>query len=231
MRYRIKICGITHVDQARWAVEAGADALGFVFHAASPRSIAPGHARQIAADLPPFVTTVGLFMNPEPAWVHAVLAVFPPDLLQFHGQEPAAFCTGFGIPYLKALALGSPAGDCPDPRPEFARHPQARGFLLDGHVRGGMGGSGQRFAWERLPGPLPVPWLLAGGLTPENVGEALRATDPYGVDVSSGVESAPGQKDPQRMAAFVAAVRQAADLRSRPSVLHSAGASYPTQAS
>lgn len=204
MRYRIKICGLTDPGQAVVAAEAGADAIGLVFYARSRRAVGVEQAAAIAAVLPPFVAAVGLFVDPAPEEVERVLRGCPLDVLQFHGQEDAAFCERFGQRYMKAIAMG----DGTDPRKEMDAHPAARGFLLDSHVSGKMGGSGQRFDWSRIPGPLERPWLLAGGLDAGNVAEALAVTQPFGVDVSSGVESAPGRKDPRLVREFVNRVRQ-----------------------
>ncbi|WP_026280401.1 phosphoribosylanthranilate isomerase [Thioalkalivibrio sp. ALE28] len=204
MRYRVKICGITTVEQALAAARAGADAIGLVFHAPSRRAVEPAQAAAIAAALPPFVTTVGLFVDPEPARVEQVLRMAGLDCLQFHGHESATACARFGRPYLKAIAMGD--GD--DPRSAMDAHPDAQGFLLDSHGGGRSGGSGHRFDWQRVPDALERPWLLAGGLDADSVREALEHLRPYGVDVSSGVESAPGVKDARRMRAFVRAVRQ-----------------------
>lgn len=204
MRYRIKICGITEPEHARIAAQAGADALGLVFYARSRRAMNLDQAARVIRAIPPFVATVGLFVDPRPEEVVAVLDGLRLDYLQFHGAEDAAFCSGFGVPYLKAIAMGG--GE--DPRPEMDAHPDARGFLLDSHAQGTIGGSGRHFDWGSIPGPLSRPWLLAGGLGPGNVGAALARTRPYGVDVSSGVESAPGLKDPELIQQFIKAVRQ-----------------------
>ncbi|TVP81479.1 phosphoribosylanthranilate isomerase [Thioalkalivibrio sp.] len=204
MRYRIKICGLTDAGQALTAARAGADAIGLVFYARSRRAVGIEQAAAIAAALPPFVATVGLFVDPAVGEVETVLDRCRLDFLQFHGAETAAFCAGFGLPYLKAIAMGGGR----DPRPEMDAHPQARGFLLDSHADGKMGGSGQAFDWRSIPGPLERPWLLAGGLDARNVRQALALACPYGVDVSSGVESTPGQKDPRLVRDFVESVRQ-----------------------
>ncbi|WP_038054286.1 phosphoribosylanthranilate isomerase [Thioalkalivibrio sp. ALJ1] len=204
MRYRVKICGITTPEQAVAAAAAGADAIGLVLHPASRRFVEPAQAALISAALPPFVTTVGLFVDPDASRVEAVLQAVALDCLQFHGQEAPAFCAGFGRPYLKAIAMG----EGQDPRPHMDEHPDAQGFLLDSHGAGRSGGSGHRFDWGLVPGALERPWLLAGGLDADSVREALEHLRPYGVDVSSGVESAPGIKDSRRMQAFVGAVRQ-----------------------
>ncbi|WP_018873570.1 phosphoribosylanthranilate isomerase [Thioalkalivibrio sp. ALJ16] len=204
MRYRVKICGVTTPEQACAAAAAGADAIGLVFHAPSRRCVDPEQAASIAAALPPFVTTVGLFVDPDASRVESVLGRVALDCLQFHGEESAAFCAGFGRPYLKAIAMGAGA----DPRREMDRYPGAQGFLLDSHGGAQSGGSGHRFDWQRVPADLGRPWLLAGGLDAASVRGALEHLRPYGVDVSSGVESAPGIKDARRMRAFVQAVRQ-----------------------
>jgi len=204
MRYRIKICGITQPEHARIAARAGADAVGLVFYPRSRRAVNPDQAAQVSRALPPFVATVGLFVNPRAEEVQTVLEAVNLDYLQFHGGEDAAFCGSFGVPYLKAIAMGG--GE--DPRPEMDAHPDARGFLLDSHAQGKIGGSGRHFDWGAIPVSLSRPWLLAGGLGPENVGSALAMTRPYGVDVSSGVESAPGHKDPELIEQFIKVVRQ-----------------------
>lgn len=204
MRYRVKICGLTDPRQAVVAAGAGADAIGLVFHPRSRRAVSVEQGAAIAAALPPFVSVVGLFVDPAPEEVERVLRGCPLDLLQFHGREEARFCERFGLRYLKAIAMG----DATDPRREMEAHPGARGFLLDSHAGGKMGGSGERFDWGRIPGTLERPWLLAGGLDPGNVTEALAVTRPFGVDVSSGVEAAPGQKDPRLVREFLNMVRQ-----------------------
>lgn len=204
MRYRVKICGLTDPRQAAMAAEAGADAIGLVFHPRSRRVVSVEQGAAIAAALPPFVSVVGLFVDPAPEDVERVLRGCPLDLLQFHGREEARFCERFGLRYLKAIAMG----DATDPRREMEAHPSARGFLLDSHAGGKMGGSGERFDWARIPGALDRPWLLAGGLDPGNVAGALAVTRPFGVDVSSGVETVPGQKDPRLVREFVNMVRQ-----------------------
>ncbi|AHE98647.1 phosphoribosylanthranilate isomerase [Thioalkalivibrio paradoxus] len=204
MRYRIKICGLTDSAQALDAAASGADAIGLVFYPRSRRAVTLEQARAIVQVLPPFVASVALFVDPAHADVEQVLDAVHPDFLQFHGNESADFCGGFGVPYLKAVAMADQA----DPRPVMDSHPLARGFLLDSHGNGRIGGSGESFDWASIPASLGRPWLLAGGLDAHNVGAALAQTDPYGVDVSSGVESAPGQKDPQRVREFVQSVRQ-----------------------
>lgn len=204
MRYRVKICGITTPEQAVAAATAGADAIGLVFHPPSRRCVEPGQAAAIVEALPPFVTTVGLFVDPDPARVEQVLSAVQLGCLQFHGGESAAECARFGRPYLKAVSMS----EASDPRPAMDAHPGAQGFLLDSHGGGRSGGSGHRFDWAAIPEALHRPWLLAGGLDEDTVREALTHLRPYGVDVSSGVETALGIKDARRMEAFVRAVRQ-----------------------
>lgn len=204
-RTRIKCCGITRRADALAAAALGADAVGFVFTRRSPRFVEPGAAAAIRAALPPFVAAVALFMDDAPEWVAEVERRLRPDLLQFHGGESAGFCERFATRYLKAV----PMAGLDDIGAVLEAHPHAAGFLLDGHAAGEPGGSGRRFDWGRVPHGSGRALLLAGGLDAGNVGEAVRTAHPWGVDVSSGIESAPGVKDVQRMAAFVQAVRVA----------------------
>jgi phosphoribosylanthranilate isomerase len=200
MAVRVKICGITRLDDALDACRAGADALGFVFHPASPRNIAPQTAAAIVARLPPFVTSVGLFVDADAAFVEAVLATANLDLLQFHGHETPAECGRFGKPYLKAVRV-SPDTDLLE---YAATYKAARGLLLDAYVPGVAGGTGVAFDWGLIPPELAGSIVLSGGLTPENVGEAVRRVRPWAVDVSSGVEAAKGVKDPHKVSRFIA---------------------------
>jgi len=204
MTTRVKICGIRSVEAAHAACDAGADALGFVFHEASPRCIAPEAAARIVAELPPLVTTVALFVNADAARVEDVLSRCAIDCLQFHGDEDGAWCEQFHRPYLRAVSMRPDQ----DVAAEVARHPAARGFLLDAWAPGMTGGTGETFDWERIP-VMRRPWLLAGGLNADNVGLAIHTTGAPAVDVSGGVESARGVKDPQRIREFIAAVRSA----------------------
>ncbi len=197
-RTRVKICGITRPEDGVTAAELGADAIGLVFHPPSPRWVSADTARRIVAALPPFVTTVGLFMNAEPAAVRAVLSDIPLHLLQFHGDEDAAYCAAFDLPYLKAVPMGADA----DVRAYEQRFASAAGLLLDSHGGGKMGGSGQGFDWARIPVERRKPLILAGGLHPGNVATAIRQVRPQAVDVSSGVETAKGVKDAELMRAF-----------------------------
>jgi phosphoribosylanthranilate isomerase len=204
-RTRIKICGITRPDDGLAAAELGADAIGLVFYSPSPRAVTLEQARQIAAALPPFVCKVALFVDPAPAYVNDVLASVPIDLLQFHGDEAAADCNGYGVPYIKAARV----------QPGFdldlftSRYPDACGILLDAYAPDRRGGTGITFDWSLIPEQREKPLLLAGGLHAGNVAEAVRIVRPYAVDVSGGVEADKGIKDPARVAAFIHEVQNA----------------------
>ncbi|MDR2164996.1 MAG: phosphoribosylanthranilate isomerase [Zoogloeaceae bacterium] len=201
MTTRIKICGLTRPGDVDAAVAAGADAVGFVFYPQSARYVSPGVAAALARRLPPFVSAVGLFVNASVAEIEATLTEVPLDLLQFHGDETPEECARWRRPYLKAARM-RPDVDLLQYAASFAT---ARALLLDAFVET-RGGGGETFDWSLIPSGLPLPFVLAGGLNPENVGEAVRRVRPAAVDVSSGVETAKGVKDPRRMAAFVAAV-------------------------
>lgn len=206
-RTRIKFCGMTRAGDVRLASELGVDAVGFVFARQSRRRIEPEEARAMRSALAPFVDSVALFMDNAQEEVREIVRRVRPSLLQFHGDEDDAFCRSFGVPYLKAVPMG---GDQSRPAMALrARYPGAAGFLFDSHAPGAVGGSGQVFDWSRIPPDTGKPWLLAGGLTPENVSEAVAATRPWGVDVSSGIELSPGIKDGDRMRRFVEEVRHA----------------------
>ncbi|MGN2254775.1 phosphoribosylanthranilate isomerase [Frateuria sp. GZRe12] len=202
---RIKCCGMTRAVDAVLAAELGADAIGLIFTARSRRRVDIGQARAIARALPPMVTTVALFMDEDAVFVDEVIAAVQPALLQFHGAERDDWCAQFGRPYLKAIAMG----DGSDALPRLRAYPGAAGLVLDGHGLGEVGGSGKAFDWSLMPRGLAQPLILAGGLHPGNVAEAIRIARPWGVDVSSGIESAPGIKDPAQLEAFIAAVRAA----------------------
>lgn len=202
---RIKICGVTRPDDARAAARAGADAIGLVFHPPSARSIGADDAATVVAALPPFVTAVALFLDPEPEQVRQVIERVPVGLLQFHGSESPAFCSAFGRPYIKAVAMG---GNGADPDAVAAQHPMALGLLVDGHVAGDGGGTGNTFAWNVLPRNRNYNLILAGGLSPDNVAAAVSSVRPDAVDVSSGVESSPGVKDASRIERFVEEARR-----------------------
>lgn len=204
MKTRIKICGLTREDDVDAAVAAGADALGFVFYPASPRYVTPQRAAELVARVPPFVDVVGLFVNAAPEAVRAVCDTVPINVLQFHGDEDAAYCRQFARPYLRAARV-RPGLDLV----EFARSfPDARGLLLDAFVEG-YGGGGHVFDWTLIPPDLPGFLVLSGGLTAANVADAIESVRPVAVDVSSGVEMSKGIKDHSKIAAFVAAVRKA----------------------
>ena len=208
-RTRIKICGITRPQDAIEAARLGVDALGLVFYPPSSRALDLERALRIREVLPAFVQAVGLFVNPRQDEVEAALRVFPELVLQFHGDESAEFCARFGRPYLKALPMGKAQnGTILDVNAVMALHPHATGFLLDSHAPGAVGGTGQAFDWTSIP-ELARPLILAGGLNPGNVAEAVRLVRPWAVDVSSGLESAPGIKDFSKMAEFVDEVRYA----------------------
>ena len=200
---RCKICGITRVEDALAAVDAGADAIGLVFYAKSPRAVTVPQAQAILAALPPFVTTVGLFVDSERSELNAILDVLPLDLLQFHGDESPAACEGFRRPYIKALRVKQ--GD--DIAARIGQYGSAAGVLLDTFVPGVPGGTGEAFDWSLVPHGLRMPIILAGGLTPENVRAAIEQVRPYAVDVSGGVEASKGLKDSDKIHAFVRAVR------------------------
>jgi phosphoribosylanthranilate isomerase len=202
---RIKCCGMTRVGDALLAARLGADAIGLVFSARSKRQVTLAQAREIVAALPPFVATVALFMDDEANLVRQVLDEVRPTLLQFHGDESDGWCVQFGHPFLKAIAMGEGAAALP----RLHDYPHATGLLLDGHAAGEAGGSGKAFDWSLLPGELAQSLILAGGLHAGNVGDAVRTAHPWAVDVASGVESAPGIKDPLRLEAFIRAVRTA----------------------
>lgn len=200
---RSKICGITRIEDALLAAEAGADAVGLVFYARSPRAVDVQQARAIIAALPPFVTTVGLFVNASRGELNEVLEAVPLDLLQFHGDETAADCSGYHRPYIKALRV-RPGEDI---QARCAEFPQAAGILLDTFVPGVPGGTGESFDWSLVPEDPGCPIILAGGLSAENVAAAIRQVRPWAVDVSGGVEASKGVKDAAKVRAFVAAVR------------------------
>ena len=205
-RTRIKFCGMTRAGDIRLASELGADAIGFVFAPNSPRRLRPEEARLLRGALAPLVDAVALFADNSTEEVREAVKHVRPTLLQFHGSEDDAFCRGFGVPYIKAVPMG---GVATTPHDLQLRYPGAAGFLFDSHAPGGSGGSGTAFDWNLLPKQLNKPIMLAGGLTADNVCEAILATLPWGVDVSSGIESAPGIKDGDRMRRFVEQVRQA----------------------
>lgn len=187
---------------------AGADAIGLVFYPDSPRCVSLARAAVIARAVGPFVTTVGLFVDAAREDIEAVLAAVPLQLLQFHGVETPAFCASFGRPFIKAIRMADGVDIAVADR-HYAEA-GASGLLLDSYSPAAPGGTGEVFNWDRIPPDLQLPLILAGGLSPENVATAIQQVRPYAVDVSSGVETAPGRKDSARMAAFVRAVREVA---------------------
>ena len=201
----VKICGLTREEDALAAARLGAHALGFVFYARSPRYVEPVRAAAIIRVLPPFVTSVGLFVNAQAGDVERVLDTVPLDLLQFHGEETPAYCAQFRRPYIKALRV-RPGVDLL----QYVRQYEgARGLLLDAFVEGTHGGTGSGFDWDLVPSGLPLPVVLSGGLNAGNVTAAIQRVRPCAVDVSSGVESAPGIKDARKMTDFFQGVRNA----------------------
>ncbi len=202
MRTRVKICGLTRSEDAQAAVDAGADALGLVFFQESRRNVTLDQAKAMMNLSCPFVTWVGLFVNADPGFVHKILCSVPLGLLQFHGHETAAYCDSFGLPYIKSV----PVQSCTDVYKAIENYPHAQGLLLDRWDPVAYGGTGRIFDWSQIPADIRVPWILAGGLRPDNVGEAVQSLHPYAVDVSGGVETAPGIKDTALMQAFVRGV-------------------------
>jgi len=205
MRTRVKICGITRLEDALAAVRAGADALGFVFYPASPRYVDPAVAGLIIRQLPPFVTSVALFVNESAEQVCAVMDQTGVDLLQFHGDESPEFCAQFNRPYFKALRM-SPDIDVVAETKRFA---SSRAILLDAYRPGVPGGTGEAFDWERIPSDIDKPLILAGGLDQSNVAKAISQVKPYAVDVSGGVEAAKGLKDSSKITSFMNEVARA----------------------
>jgi phosphoribosylanthranilate isomerase len=204
MRTRVKICGITRQADARASAEAGADAIGLVFYPPSPRFLSVERAVEIRDALPPFVQTVALFVNPDAAQVAQVIGRVKPGMLQFHGEETPQFCAQFGVPFIKACRVKQGL----DLIEYLTPFNGAAGWLLDSFVEA-YGGVGERFDWSLVPRRLERPLVLSGGLEHANVAEAVRGLRPWGVDVSSGVESAKGIKDAAKIAAFIAEVRNA----------------------
>jgi phosphoribosylanthranilate isomerase len=205
MRTRIKICGLRDVQTAKAVAEAGADSIGLVFHTPSPRNVSINAAHEIAAELPPFVGTVGLFVDAPSEAVEGVLRTLSLDLLQFHGDETPEYCRSFGRPYIKAVRV-KPGMDLV----EYAdRYADARGLLCDAYSSAAPGGTGECFDWRLLPDTLGLPLILSGGLTSDNVGDAIKSTRPWAVDVSSGVELQRGVKDLGLVVQFIKAVQRA----------------------
>lgn len=205
MRTRVKICGITREQDAIFAAQQGADAIGFIFWRPSARNIDPERAGSIVAALPAFVTPVCVFVNPTIDEVMAVLECVPAATLQFHGEEPPEFCARFALPYIKSIRM-RPGIDLVE---YFAAYKGAAAWLIDAFDERTYGGTGTSFDWNLLPGGLAGHWVLSGGLTVNNVTDAVRRLRPWAVDVSSGVESAKGIKDAAKIAAFISGVRNA----------------------
>lgn len=203
MRTRVKICGITRAQDAIKAVEFGADAIGLVFYDKSPRAVSIDDARAIIQKIPPFVSIVGLFVDPSPKDVAAVLHRVSLDLLQFHGDELPSECSAYGKPYIKAIKIREGV-DIPA---QVNKYTTARGILLDTYDPKVPGGTGRVFDWSVIPKGLSKPIILAGGLTPENVWQAITKVRPFAVDVSGGVEADKGIKDIEKLAAFMRGVQ------------------------
>ena len=200
---KIKICGLTRPRDAQAAAELGADAVGLVFYAKSKRCVDVAQAAEIVAALPPQVAKVALFVNESAEQICRILGTVPIDVLQFHGDEAPEFCHQFGKPYWKAVRVQS----AQDIAEAAGRYADAAALLLDAHIEGQYGGTGQVFDWHLLPETLPLPWILSGGLNPGNVAAALQQTGAAWLDVSSGVEQAPGIKNRDLMADFIQQVR------------------------
>ena len=198
-RVRVKFCGMTRAEDARAAGQLGADAIGLNFYPPSPRCVTPEQALEVVAALPPLVTSVGVFVDPDEAELDAVLAQVPLDLLQFHGLESPAQCARSGRPWIKAVGMRAGV----DVAATAARYPQAKGLLLDTFSARSKGGTGRAFDWALVPTDLGRPVILAGGLSAENVADAIRSVRPFGVDANGGVEASPGIKDVNKMQAFM----------------------------
>ena len=203
-RTRIKICGITRLDDALHVARLGGDSIGLNFHPKSPRFIEIPAALEIRSSLPPFVTVTALFMDEDDAWVKQVVETVKPDCLQFHGNETAATCERWKLPYIKTIPMGS----VDNAIAYAAEYPAAQGFLLDSNAAGRQGGSGDTFDWSKIPSSFGSPLVLAGGLNPGNVAEAITQVKPWGVDVSSGVEAKKGIKDIELINQFFREVKR-----------------------
>lgn len=203
-RTRIKICGLREPAHAKVAAEAGADAVGLVFYGPSPRNVEIAQAKAVAEALPPYVMPVGLFVDAPASDIERILGEVRLGMLQFQGDETPEFCERFGVPYVRAVRM-EPGTDLVEWAHRFAR---AKALLLDAHVPGTPGGTGRTFDWAAIPRDLPIAIILSGGLTPDNVAAAVRQVRPWAVDVSSGVESARGVKDPRRIVEFIRSVRR-----------------------
>ena len=199
MQTRVKICGITTVEDGLQAAQRGADAIGLVFYPPSPRAVTAEQAAEIIAALPPFVTTVGLFVDETPEQLEMILQQLPLDLLQFHGKESPAYCEGFGRRWMKAIRMRPEI----DLEQECKRYQNAAALLVDAYQPGVPGGTRETFDWSRIPESLDLPLVLAGGLSPENVDAAVKQVKPWAVDVSGGVEQSKGIKSHSKVAQFI----------------------------
>ena len=199
---RVKFCGLTHEEDIAQAVKLGVDALGFVFYAPSSRSVAPDHAAMLTSSVPAFVTRVGLFVNEQTAIIQNIFERTRLNVIQYHGDETPEFCDAVGLPFIKAFRV-RPGIDI---QTEMERYPNASGFLLDAYVKGQPGGTGERFDWGMIP-QSNEPIILAGGLSPDNAKDAIEQVAPWALDVSGGIETKPGRKDPDKMARFMNACR------------------------
>ncbi|PSJ17878.1 phosphoribosylanthranilate isomerase [Nitrosomonas supralitoralis] len=204
MSVRVKVCGITRCEDAAAAIQSGVDAVGFVFWPQSTRYIDPNLARHIASNIPPFICTVGVYVDPDIAWVEETARVAKLNLLQFHGDETPEFCNQFSQPYIKAIRVKQGT----DLLQYAERYSTAKGLLLDTYVSSMPGGTGHAFDWDLIPKHLPLPLILSGGLNPTNVSMAIQRTQPWAVDVSSGVEISKGIKDEKKIFAFMQGVKQ-----------------------
>ena len=208
MPTRVKVCGITRGEDALFAAESGSNAIGFVFWSKSTRNISPEAACEITGVLPPFVSTVGVYVDPTQEWVEQTATTAGLSLLQFHGDETPEFCNQFSLPYIKAIRV-KPGLDLL----QYAeRFDSARGLLLDTYTAGMPGGTGHVFDWDLIPCDLPLPIILSGGLNADNVASGIQQTRPWAVDVSSGVEATKGIKDKQKISAFMQGVRHSEGL-------------------
>ncbi|MBD3641598.1 MAG: phosphoribosylanthranilate isomerase [Marinobacter sp.] len=204
MSTRVKICGLTRPEDVSAAISCGADALGFVFYEPSPRSVSPAHAAALVRDIPPFVQAVGLFVNPAREFVEQVLSEVPLDLLQFHGDETPEFCRSFGRRWIKAIRVREEG----QIESAFQDYRDAAGLLVDAWVPDKFGGTGQSFNWQLIPENRPMPLVLAGGLSSDNVSRAVTQVKPWAVDVSGGVERSKGIKDIQKISDFIKEVHR-----------------------
>jgi len=202
MRTRVKICGITRTEDAQLVIDAGVDAIGLVFYAKSPRFVTNTQAAEISQLIPAFVSRVALFKDAEKQMIKAVLQQVEIDLIQFHGSEPVDFCEQFDRPYIKALGMKTAERDVDYLMASAEKYQSAKALLLDAHAPGEAGGTGETFDWTSIA-TIKKPVVLAGGLTVDNVKQAINIVHPFAVDVSSGVESSPGIKDKEKVTAFM----------------------------